>query len=89
VKALIAFFCFVFTFVGVAVVTGIMIAIVFEPEPNMPGPIAGLIPFHFGLIWRTRMGEVLVGIGAEWWNLLGTISGFLAGVQSWRVAMGR
>ena len=43
------------------------------------GPF-GQIKFGLGFVWRTVNGPIGIGIGTAWWNLPGTILGFLLGL---------
>jgi hypothetical protein len=65
----------------VAVVVGIVIVIVFPPQAN--ANIGFGIRFGFGVI----IGNAMVGIGTDWWNLPGTALGLLAGMHSWRASL--
>src|SRR5438046_10202577 len=69
----------------IALAVGVAVVAIWPPaRPELGStwlPLPGLtrIRFGLGLVWRTENGPIGIGLGTAWWNLPGTIIGFLVG----------
>ena len=87
-KQIMAIISFFFSFIGLAVVVGLLMILVFRPEdPSQRGVLARFVHISAGLVWRTAHGNFCAGVGTEWWNLPGTILGIFGGYYSAKAAL--
>ena len=83
-----AIISFLFSFIVLSVVVGLLIILLFQPEDSSKtGILARLVPISAGLVYRTAHGDFCVGVGNEWWNLPGTILGIFGGYYSAKAAL--